>query len=72
MQRRRFMNTLAAATAATPLMLKAGIAGAKSAIAPDTLDPGRWSPFNAARLQAVLDQHGVASARYDGKRRPYA
>ncbi|CAG2331066.1 MULTISPECIES: haloacid dehalogenase-like hydrolase [Burkholderia] len=72
MQRRRFMNTLAAATAATPLMLKAGIAGAKSATAPDALDPGRWSPFNAARLQAVLDRHGVKSARYDAKRRPYA
>ncbi|KWK16252.1 phosphoserine phosphatase [Burkholderia stagnalis] len=72
MQRRTFLNTLAAASAATSLMLKAGTADAKNASAPDALDPGRWSPFNAARLQAVLDRHGSGRAGYDAKRRPYA
>ncbi|ACC76063.1 haloacid dehalogenase-like hydrolase [Paraburkholderia phymatum] len=71
MQRRQFLNTLAVATAAGSLVSKAGATEAGKPTA-DSLDPGRWSPLNAARLQSVLDQHGVRSRQYNPSRRPYA
>ena len=71
MQRRQFLNTLAVATATASLVTKAGAAEARKPTA-DSLDPGRWSPLNAARLQSVLDQHGVKSRQYNPNRRPYA
>ncbi len=71
MQRRQFLNALAVATATGSLVTKAGAAEARKPTA-DSLDPGRWSPLNAARLQSVLDQHGVKSRQYNANRRPYA
>ncbi|MEX3668981.1 haloacid dehalogenase-like hydrolase [Paraburkholderia phenoliruptrix] len=71
MQRRQFLNTLAVATATGSLVTKAGAAEAGKPTA-DSFDPGRWSPLNAARLQSVLDQHGVKSRQYNPNRRPYA
>src|SRR5690349_19723087 len=54
MQRRQFLNTLVLATAAGSLVTRAGATEAGKPTA-DSLDPGRWSPLNAARLQSVLD-----------------
>jgi hypothetical protein len=71
MQRRQFLNTLAVATAAGSLITKSGAAEAGKPTA-DSLDPGRWSPLNAARLQSVLDRYGVKSKQYNPNRPPYA
>ena len=71
MQRRQFLNTLAVAAATGAVVARAGAAEAVKPTA-DSVDPGRWSPLNVARLQSVIDQHGVKSERYDSARRPYA
>ena len=71
MQRRQFLNTLAVAAATGAVVSRAGAAEAAKPTA-DSVDPGRWSPLNVARLQSVIDQHGVKSERYDSARRPYA
>lgn len=74
MQRRQFLNRLAAVSVSSTLLLKSGIAEAASSgpVTAPTLDPARWSPLNARRLQLVLDQHGVKSKQYNAKQRPYA
>ncbi|MFC3533605.1 haloacid dehalogenase-like hydrolase [Vogesella facilis] len=73
MQRRQFLNALAAVSATSPLLFTAGRANAQSAgTRPTLLDPGRWSPLNARRIQAVIDDYGVQSAGYRADKRPYA
>ncbi|MCU1737843.1 MULTISPECIES: HAD family hydrolase [Pseudomonas] len=73
MQRRQFLNTLAAVSVVSPLLLSGRLAEAATTKAvPSELDPARWSPLNQKRLQAVIDQHGVKSASYHPDKRPYA
>ncbi|MDN0085669.1 HAD family hydrolase [Crenobacter sp. SG2305] len=73
MQRRQFLNALAAVSVTSPLLLASGAAEAKTVAAtPIALDPGRWSPLNAKRIQAVIDEYGVKSKGYRANKRPYA
>ncbi|MEQ6289419.1 haloacid dehalogenase-like hydrolase [Vogesella sp. GCM10023246] len=73
MQRRQFLNALAAVSVTSPLLFASGRANAQTAtMRPTTLDPGRWSPLNARRIQALLDDYGSQSKGYRADKRPYA
>lgn len=73
MQRRKLIQTIAAISATSPLLVgsHAALAGPLSGL-PAQLDPARWSPLNARRIQALIDQHGISSKNYKPKKRPYA
>lgn len=72
MQRRHFLQNLAATSATATLIGVSGAAQAVTATQSTRLDPGRWSPFNRQRLQAVISAHGVASPHYNSRKKPYA
>ncbi|WP_035054743.1 HAD family hydrolase [Andreprevotia chitinilytica] len=74
MQRRQFLNTLAAVSATSLLGARAVEAATAPTppILPTPLDPARWSALNAKRIQSVLDQYGVNSKAYRANKRPYA
>lgn len=71
MQRRQLLQSFFAATAATPLLMGSRDALAAAAPTKMLLDQARWSPLNAARLQAVIEQAGSNSKSYNPQRRPY-
>ncbi len=73
MQRRSLLKNLVAASVVAPMAAGAAIApSTRLAPAAVPLDPARWSALNARRLESVIKQFGVAGARYNPARRPYA
>ena len=72
MQRRRFLQNLAVTSTAATLTGLSASAQAATAPKPTQLDPGRWSPLNSKRLQAVISANGVTSPGYKAGKKPYA
>ena len=75
MKRRQFIQSLTAASALGVFTSRAAQAAAsksKIPVLPKVLDSGKWAPVSQQRLQAVIDELGSASRKYNPNKRPYA
>ena len=75
MKRRQFIQSLTAASALGVFTSRAAQAAAsksKVPVLPKVLDAGKWAPVSQQRLQAVIDELGSASRKYNPNKRPYA
>lgn len=75
MKRRQFIQSLTAASALGVFTSRAAQAAAsksKIPVLPKVLDSGKWAPVSQQRLQAVIDELGSVSRKYNPNKRPYA
>ena len=75
MKRRLFIQSLTAASTLGALSSWSAQAATKQAVgaaASKVLDSGKWAPVSRNRLQAVIDELGSTSRKYNANKRPYA
>ena len=75
MKRRQIYQSLTAVSALGVFTSRAAQAAAsksKIPVLPKVLDSGKWAPVSQQRLQAVIDEVGSASRKYNPNKRPYA
>ncbi len=72
MHRRSLIKALGTGMLAVPVLSSAANSGKAGSTPFQSIDPARWSGFNAGELNHLLQTHGKTSKSYNPNKRPYA